>query len=107
MSQDLEVLKNLSRRWFEEVWNQQRQESIDELAAPDAIVHGIPAEPGVSGVAAFKAFHAALLRAFPDLTITVHDVIAEGTMAALRFEARGSHRGEHLGLAPTGRSVIF
>ncbi len=43
--------------------------------------------------------------AFPDLHFTVEDMLAEGDRVASRYTARGTHRGELMGLPPTGRQV--
>ena len=43
--------------------------------------------------------------AFPDLHFTVEDQIAEGDMVANRVTARGTHQGEFMGIAPTGKQV--
>ena len=48
--------EQLMRRWFEEVWNQQRVEVIDELLAADALLHGHV--PELRGREAFKQLHA-------------------------------------------------
>ena len=37
--------KALTRRWFEEVWNQRREQTIDEMISPGGIIHGL-AESG-------------------------------------------------------------
>src|SRR5215216_3844008 len=42
---------------------------------------------------------------FPDLSITVEDVMAEGDRVAARVVMRGTHRGEFQGIAPTGKRV--
>ena len=44
-------------------------------------------------------------RGFPDLTVTIEDVISEGNRIAYRWTMRGTHRGEIEGIAPTGRPV--
>ena len=43
--------------------------------------------------------------AFPDLSTTLGDMIAEGDKVAMRVVTRGTHRGELMGIAATGRSV--
>ena len=48
-----------------------------------------------------------LLRAFPDLHVAVEDVVAEGDRVVSRNVVTGTHRGEHMGLPPTGRSVAY
>src|SRR5262245_42446301 len=100
-----EANKALVRRWFEEVWNQGRAETIDALLAPNGRAHGLGDVP--PGPAGFKSFHAAFRNAFPDIRITLDDVIAEGDLVAFRFSANATHRGDGLGFAATNRSAEF
>lgn len=99
--------KDLSRRWFEEVWNKRRSEAIDEMFAPDGIAHGL--EPlgrkPLPGPAAFRTFWERFCGAFPDLRVKVEDVIGEGDKTAVRFSFQGTHRGHHLGAPPTGKVI--
>lgn len=99
---------DLVRRWFEEVWNQRRAEAIDELLAPETIVHGL-GEGGadIQGTGLFKQFHRQFTEAFPDMHITVEEVVCRGDMAAARFSGSGTHRGDHLGVPATGKAVTF
>jgi steroid delta-isomerase-like uncharacterized protein len=96
----------LVRRWFEEVWDKGRAEAIDEMMAADCVAHGLGDTPAV-GPGAFKAFHAQFRGAFPDIRITVDDVVLQGDRAATRFTIRATHRGDHLGVPATGRQVTF
>jgi steroid delta-isomerase-like uncharacterized protein len=95
----------LSRRWFEEVWNKQRVEVVDELLTPDVIIHGLGEEGDLVGAHHFKTFHQKFTSAFPDLKITVHDVLFEGDQTVVRLTFCGTHRGDGLGIPPTGRAV--
>jgi predicted ester cyclase len=52
-----------------------------------------------------KEFLAPYFAAFPDLQFTVEDEIAEGDKVTTRYTARGTHRGELMGMAPTGKHV--
>ena len=98
--------KRLARRWFDQVWNKQRAETIDALLSPTAIAHGKAPDGGDAiGPGVFKDFHRAYLAAFPDLTIEVEDVIAEGSKVAVRWVAAGTHRGDGLGFAATTRPM--
>jgi len=45
--------------------------------------------------------------AFPDIGFTIEDQVAEGENAATRWVARGTHRGEFMGIAPTGNRVTM
>jgi predicted ester cyclase len=50
---------------------------------------------------------ATLLRAYADLHVTVEDLIAEGDKVVCRNVVTGTHRGEYMGLPPTGKSVTY
>ena len=101
--------KALLRRWFEEVWNKGRAEAIDEMLAADGLVHGLSAETGVpiNGPAGFKPFHETFRGAFPEIEVTVEDVIAEGDKVAARCSVRGKHTGDHLGVAASNAPIEF
>ena len=60
-----------------------------------------------SGAQALKEVWAILLRAFPDLHVTVEDVIASGDKIVARDTVTGTHRGEYMGFAATGKSVPY
>jgi predicted ester cyclase len=102
-----ETHKALSRRWFEEVWNQRREATIDELLSADTIIHGLggPGEPAAPGPEAFRAFWKQFSGAFPDLKFTVDDVIAERDLTCIRISFHGSHRGDHLGVKASGNPI--
>jgi len=98
--------KSLIRRWFEEVWNQKREAAIDELAAPDVIVYGLgPQNPPPRGREPFITFWRQFCGAFPDIRITVEDVIAERDLTCARISFTGTHHGHHLGVPPTTNRV--
>ena len=98
--------KVLVRRWFQEVWNQGRSAAIDELLADEAVIHGFGPKP-LRGPAGFKPFHSAYRNAFPDVTITVDDMVAEGDKVAVRWSGAGTHLGDGLGMPATGRPIQF
>ena len=97
--------KALVRRWFEEVWNRGRTAAIDEMLSGHGVVHGLGAD--VHGSEEFKRFHAAYCNAFPDIAIQIDGIIAEGDIVAARWSGTGTHRGDGLGFAATGRQVHF
>lgn len=80
--------------------------TIDELVAPDAVVR-TPLPIAGSGRDILKEVFARLLRAYPDLHIETEDVITEGDRMVCRNTVTGTHRGEYLGIAPTGRAVTY
>ena len=93
-------------RWFEEVWNQRREATIDELLSSRSVCH---TENGpIVGPEQFRSgMYGPFLAAFPDLKVTVEDVLAERDRAVVRWSARGTHTGGGLGILPTGRSVAI
>jgi steroid delta-isomerase-like uncharacterized protein len=101
--------KALIYRWFEEVWNQGNAKVIDELLAEDGVIHGLNDASGnpVKGPKAFHEFHAQFRGAFPNITVNLEDVIAEGDKVVARCDVRGKHTGDHLGFAATEARVHF
>jgi steroid delta-isomerase-like uncharacterized protein len=97
--------KAIVRRWFEEVWNQGRVETIDELFAPHGVAHGLGDD--LRGPDQFKPFHAAFRQAFPNIRIVLDQMIAEGDKVAYSWTAEGTHHGHLMNIAPTGRSSRF
>ena len=95
--------KELVRRFFEAV-ERGDLDALDDLVATDAIDHTpFPNQPaGIDGV---KQTLAALRRAFPDFRQEILEMVAEGDRVAVRASLRGTHRGEFLGIPPTGRPV--
>jgi steroid delta-isomerase-like uncharacterized protein len=101
-----EANKTLVRRWFEEVWNQGREETIDELFAVNGIGYGLgDTEAAVHGPAEFKPFVGNLRGALPDIHMTIEDILAEGDKVTVRITVEGTHKGGQLGAAPSGRRV--
>jgi len=80
--------------------------TIDEAVEPDVLIR-TPLPVGATGAQALKQVWAVLLRAFPDLHVTVEDLIAEGDRVVGRNTVTGTHRGEYMGLPPTGKSITY
>jgi steroid delta-isomerase-like uncharacterized protein len=75
--------------------------------APDAVNHdpsSPPVPPGPEGIAQLITQYRA---AFPDLTATIGDMIAEGDKVAYRLTFRGTHQGELMGTPTTGKQVTY
>lgn len=97
----------LIRRWFEEAWNQGNDAAIDEIIAPDCVIHGMAGPDGREpvGAAAFRPLLQATRAAFPDIHIRVDDAISDADTIAARCTVFGTHLGEWMGVPPTGRKV--
>jgi predicted ester cyclase len=98
-----EDLKTRARRFAQEILTQGDLAVSDELFAPGCAHHGIA--PGPRGSAAVQQWVATLRRAFPDLRAMVEEEIVDGTRVVERLALAGTHRGEFLGVPPTGRHV--
>ena len=95
--------ETLIRRWFDEVWNEGRVDTIDELFSEDGIAHGLSDDSGnpLRGPSGFKEFHTKFREAFPDIVVTVEDTVSEDDKIAARCLVRGKHMGHSLGFAAT------
>jgi steroid delta-isomerase-like uncharacterized protein len=80
--------------------------TIDEIVAPDAVIR-TPLPIDATGAELLKQVWAMLLRVYPDIHLTVEDVIAEGDKVVARNTVTGTHRGEFMGVGPTGKSVTY
>lgn len=80
--------------------------TIDELVEPDARIR-TPLPIGVTGAKALKEVFTRLHRAFPDLHVKIEDLIAEGDKVVSRNTVTGTHKGEYMGLPPTGKAVTY
>ena len=100
----VEENRELERRFIEEVINQQNLAAADELVAEDVVeLDPFPGqEPGREGL---KKVLGMLFAAFPDQKWTIEELIAEGDIVVNRFTWRGTHRGDFLGIPPTGNQV--
>jgi steroid delta-isomerase-like uncharacterized protein len=80
--------------------------SIDELVEPDATIR-TPLPGDATGAQVLKQVWSVLLRAFPDLQLDVKDLIGEDDKVVARIVVTGTHRGDYMGVAPTGKSIAY
>ena len=106
MSQEYETFLH---RWFEEVWNQGREQAIDEMFAEDGIAHGLKTSEGetIRGADMFKSLFRSFRQAFPNMHVTVEDTVTQGDKIAARCTIRAVHEGEGVGVSPTNQPVEF
>ena len=97
--------KAIVRHWVEEYWNKGNLALLEETLATNYVLHD-PAGP-VNGHESFRQFTRMYRTAFPDIHLTLEDVIAERDKVVWRYTARGTHQGELMGIPPTGKSVTL
>lgn len=99
-----EASKRLVREYYERVVSTGAVEEVPDFVAPDyAEAHEGAVYP--VGQAGAREHILGVRRTYPDLTLTVEQQIAEGDWVVSRVLMRGTHRGEWLGIRPTGLPV--
>ncbi|MEK7314657.1 MAG: ester cyclase [Candidatus Eisenbacteria bacterium] len=100
-------LERIARRWIEEIWRPGDLSTFDELHAPafrdrSAAGRGDTRDDYRRMLQAFYA-------AFPDFHTDIEDLAIDESRAtaAIRWTARGTHRGAYLGVAPSERAIDF
>lgn len=97
--------KRIAKRFYEEAINLGKDAVMDEVMAEGFVEHG--ARPG-QGRDGFKQFLKSLAAAFPDIRVTIEDLVAEDDKVAARVTVRGTHQGMLMGnIAPTGVSATW
>lgn len=95
--------KAIIRRNMEEVYNKGDISVLDEIMSPDIVIHSGLGE--IKGSETYKQVHSQTRKAFPDFHFTIDDMVAEGDMVAVRLTLTGTHKGEFMGIPPTGKKI--
>jgi len=101
----IDANKRLYMRLADEVLNGKDLSVVDELIAADFAEH-VGSERREIGPEGFKAARRRRNIAFPDWHVTVDDLLSEGDKVIVRATGQGTHRGEFMGIPPTGKRVI-
>jgi len=95
--------KNIVRRLFEEVWNKGQVSVADELFTPNYNHHDSSTPDVGRGPESEKKRVTLYRNAFPDMRLTIDDILTEGETVVARWSCRGTHKGDLNGIAPTGK----
>lgn len=94
------------KKYIDAVYNAHDPEAVDKFFTSDVIVHGLaPGVEDATGTAYLKDLAKNLIAAFPDVKLSVDEVVREGDKLAARVTLEGTHKGEFAGIKPTGRKV--
>jgi predicted SnoaL-like aldol condensation-catalyzing enzyme len=96
--------KQLIHRWFNEVWNEGKRETIHDLFAPQAILHD--GATRFTGPDEFCRFYDALRADFSNFRITPGPCLAEGDLASLHWTAELRHNASGKNIKVTGTSIV-
>ena len=95
--------KAIAKSFLQEVLNGKAVASVDKYVAANYVEHSVL--PGLpNNREGFKELLNQFFNAFPDMKATVEDIIAEEDKIVLRVTSSGTHKGEFMGIAPTGKS---
>jgi steroid delta-isomerase-like uncharacterized protein len=97
--------KGISRRVFEDIWNNKKLNAVDELMAASYVHHDPQSPVIISGIDGYKQFVEHYLSAFPDLHFTVEDEFGDEQTIVSRWTATGTHGGDLPGIPRTGRPI--
>lgn len=104
----MEANKAVARRYFEDIFSQGNLAVAAEIIAPEYEEDGPSAIPGLPAGPEGSNIHVTVYRnAFPDVSFTVDEQIAEGETVVTRWTATGTHQGELSGIPATGKSVTI
>ena len=100
--------KAIVRREVEELFNHTGTlDAAEEVYAPDFVSHDPTMPEDLRGIEEARQFAAGFRSAFPDLTCTIEDQVAEGDKVVTRWTIRGTQQGEFRGIAPSGEQITL
>lgn len=94
------------RRFYEELWNEWRFDLVDELVS-DALRFRGSLGTEAEGRAGFLEYAHSVRAAFPDFHNRIDELVVADDRAAVRITCSGTHHGEVLGVAPTGKRIEY
>ncbi len=97
--------KAIIKRWVEGGWNNGNLNLVDDLYSPDFEIHDSTSPVPVKGYAAFKSYVQMFRTALLDIHFTIDDMVEDGDKVAWRWTATGTHLGELMGAAPSGKTA--
>jgi steroid delta-isomerase-like uncharacterized protein len=98
--------KTVVLRLENDVWNRGDAAAAEELLAEDVVWHH-PTLGELRGRASFLEAIAEIRAAYPDFTVVLEKVVAEGDTVMAHWVATGTHRNAYHGAAPTGQQVTW
>ncbi len=89
----------ISYRWFQEVWNEGREDLIDDLMSQKSIVHGI-AEGQSKGAEGFKSFYRNFKDQFSGIRVEIQEALSQDNLECALTHVTATHK-------ETGKKVSF
>jgi predicted ester cyclase len=97
------------RRFVDELWNDRNLKVADEIFASECLTHQLRSDTEISSAPrdpdTLKKHVSEWLTAFPDLHFTLEQTVAGDDRVASQISMSGTHKGEWMGISPTGKQV--
>lgn len=103
-------MKGIVEKLYNSVWSRGHLEEIQSLVSPAYTIHSDPGDAWEGQTLNRETYRERVLysrTAFPDLNFTIEKIVAENNLVAVMWSAEGTHRGDLIGLAATGKCVSF
>ena len=101
----METPEDTLTRLYEDVWNGANPDTTDELVHEEYLIHDRDLAAEMQGPELYRALASGTRDVFPDMTITIEDMVTAGEKIALRWTMTGTHQGTMFGVESTGRQV--
>lgn len=96
--------EELARTLVTDVWNNGNQERLGSVLGDSEVMY-LDSRSDLVGPEAYWEFVSTYREAFPDLRLTIKDIVSEGDKIVLRKRLQGTHEGSLFGVAATGNHV--
>jgi len=96
--------KEIVRGFVNDLLVEGQWDRVDEYVAEDYVGHTVAAPEDIRGREECREFYSGVKEAFPDMDVTIEELIAEGDKVVQRSRQTGTHEGEFMGIEPTGNS---
>lgn len=98
-------IKAIAESYACRIWDKKDLTAIDELLDPNIVIHTLLGD--FLGQKPMKQVVQAWLKAFPDLKVNNNDIISEGEVVMIHWNATGTHLGEFKGIQATHKPISY
>lgn len=103
----MSTIKTVAKRLAEEVFSQGNMKTFDDIVAPQYVNHRMPA-PNIPGTKeGFRQLVLATRQAFPDVHVTMGELVAEGDFVVFHDTVQATSKGDFMGIPPTGKPITW
>jgi steroid delta-isomerase-like uncharacterized protein len=101
---DIEKNKDFIQNFNEDFWNKHNIAAFDQYFTTDFIAHFVD---GDQNAEQYKGICQAYFAAFPDMHVTINDVLAEGDKVVKVWTVNSTSKGDFMGIPATGKPMVL